>query len=137
MKDDFYRLFEQSFRGDRTEIKTRLEIYQSFTAPLIHLYPDAIAVDLGCGRGEWLEMLREQGFPVLGVDLDEGMLADCLAIGLNVRAQDAITTLNGLADESASLVSAIHLVEHIPFDVLRTLVSEAHRVLKPGGLLIM
>ena len=137
MKDDFYSQFEQAFRGPRAEIKARLQVYLAFTEPLLKLYPEAIALDLGCGRGEWLEILHDKGFAVLGVDLDDGMLADCRALDLNVRTQDAITALNGLGDASASIVSAFHLVEHIPFEVLRTLVSEAHRVLKPGGLLIM
>jgi O-antigen chain-terminating methyltransferase len=137
MKDDFYRRFEQSFRGHRAEIKERLQVYEGFVLPLRNIYPEALAIDLGCGRGEWLETLRDWGFPVLGVDLDQAMLADCLALGLNVRAQDAIAALNDLADDSVCLVTAIHVVEHIPFDDLRTLVSEAHRVLKPGGLLIL
>lgn len=137
MTDDFYSQFEQSFRGSRAEIKERLRVYSPFIEPLIELYPDALALDLGCGRGEWLEVLREKGFKSLGVDLDDGMLADCRTLNFNVRTQDALAALNALEDESVSIVSAFHLVEHISFDILRTLVSEAHRVLKPGGLLIM
>ncbi len=137
MNDDFYSQFEHAFRGTRAEITARLKVYFPFIDPLLALYPEAIALDLGCGRGEWLEILRNKGFTALGVDLDDGMLADCRALNLNVRTQDAIAALSGLEDASTSIVSAFHLVEHIPFDVLRTLVSEAHRVLKPGGLLIM
>lgn len=137
MKDDFYSQFEHAFRGPRAVIKARLDVYTPFVEPLITLYPDAIALDLGCGRGEWLEILRDKGFATLGVDLDEGMLADCRTLNLNVRTQDALAALNALQDNSASIVSAFHLVEHLPFDVLRVLVSEAHRVLKPGGLLVM
>ena len=137
MTDNFYSQFEQSFRGKRAEIKGRLEVYSPFVAPLVALYPGALALDLGCGRGEWLESLREKGFTVMGVDLDDGMLADCKALGLDVKTQDAIAALNALDDASVSIVSAFHLVEHIPFDTLRTLVSEALRILKPGGLLIM
>ncbi len=137
MKDDFYSRFEQLFRGERAEIKARLQTYAPFIEPMVALYPQAIAVDLGCGRGEWLELLQDKGYQILGIDLDEGMLADCRALNLNVRTQDAIAALQEMKDESASIVSAFHLVEHIPFDALRVLVSEAYRVLKPGGLLIM
>lgn len=137
MKDHFYRDFELLFRGDRKEIKDRLRVYLPFVQPLLDLYPDAMSLDLGCGRGEWLETLRDQGFRVLGVDLDEGMLEDCSGLRLEVRHEDALTTLRSLDPTSISLVSAFHLVEHIPFDDLRSLVEEAHRVLKPGGLLIM
>jgi len=137
MNDDFYSRFEQLFRGDRAEIKARLLAYAPFFEPLLSLYPQALALDLGCGRGEWLELLSEKGFHVQGVDLDEGMLEDCRALKLNVRTLDAIAALKELESESASVVSAFHLVEHIPFDTLLALVSEAYRVLKPGGLLIM
>ena len=137
MKDDFYSRFELFFRGTRTEIKARLLTYMPFIEPMLTLYPHAIALDLGCGRGEWLELLQEKGFQTLGVDLDEGMLDDCRALNLNVRTQDAISALQGMENESASLVSAFHLIEHIPFETLRLLISEAYRVLKPGGLLIM
>lgn len=137
MTDHFYRDFELLFRGQRSEIKDRLRVYLPFVQPLLDLYPDAVALDLGCGRGEWLETLREQGFKVLGVDLDGGMLEDCQALALEVRQEDALSVLRSLGNESASVVSAFHLVEHIPFDDLRSLVEEAHRVLKPGGLLIM
>lgn len=137
MKDDFYRQFEQLFRGDRTEIKSRLQAYLPFIEPLFDLYPKATALDLGCGRGEWLEILREKNFVAHGVDLDDSMLADCRSLNLSVKTQDAIAALQELDDESVSIVSAFHLVEHIPFDTLRQLVSESHRVLKPGGILIM
>ena len=137
MKDHFYRDFELLFRGDRSEIKERLRVYLPFVRPLLDLYPDALALDVGCGRGEWLETLRDQGFKVLGVDLDEGMLEDCQALQLEVRHEDALSVLRSMNDESASLVSAFHLVEHIAFDDLRSLVEQAHRVLRPGGLLIM
>ncbi len=137
MKDHFYRDFELLFRGDRSEIKERLRVYLPFVRPLLDLYPDAVALDVGCGRGEWLETLQEQGFKVLGVDLDEGMLEDCKGLNLEVRQEDALSVLRSMDDESASLVSAFHLVEHIGFDDLRSLVEQAHRVLKPGGLLIM
>lgn len=137
MKDNFYRDFELLFRGDRSEIKDRLCVYLPFVQPLRDLYPDAVALDLGCGRGEWLETLRVEGFKVLGVDLDNGMLEDCKALHLEVRNEDALVALRSLDNESASLVSAFHLVEHISFDELRSLVEQAHRVLMPGGLLIM
>lgn len=137
MKDDFYSQFEHSFRGERSEIKDRLQVYFPFIEPLIDLYPDAIALDLGCGRGEWLEVLRDKGLAAQGVDLDDGMLAECRKLSLNVSTQDAIAALNSFEDTSIAMVSAFHLVEHLPFEILRTLISEAFRVLKPGGLLIL
>jgi len=137
MNLDFYRAFEDRFRGSRDLIKKRLKVYFPFVHPLLSCYRNAAAIDLGCGRGEWLELLTEWGFHTLGVDQDEGMLQACHDLGLFVEHADALTYLTDLPSESQTVVSAFHVVEHISFDQLRTLVAEALRVLKPGGLLIM
>ena len=133
----FYRAFEERHRGPRDLIKQRLEAYLPFIAPLLQLYEPAAALDLGCGRGEWLELLQEKGFLPLGVDLDEGMLEACKERGLPATQGDAIAYLKSLADATQCIVSGFHIVEHIAFDDLQTLVIEALRVLKPGGLLIL
>lgn len=137
MSDGFYRAFEDRHRGSRALIKDRQRVYLPFVQPLIEVYPGAQAIDLGCGRGEWLELLAETGFCAQGVDLDDGMLAECRARGQLVRTQDAVSALRELPDESQAVVSGFHLAEHIPFDVLQDLVREALRVLKPAGLLIL
>lgn len=137
MTDNFYRAFEEKHRGSRTLIKMRLGVYRPFVEPLLQLYPDARAIDLGCGRGEWLELLCEVGFQAIGIDQDAGMLAACHELKLNVEQGDALAHLRVLAAESQTIVSAFHLAEHLPFDDLRMLVAEALRVLKRGGLLIM
>jgi SAM-dependent methyltransferase len=137
MIDDFYRAFEDRYRGPRDLIKTRLRVYLPFIEPLKTCYADAPTIDLGCGRGEWLELLQENDFRPAGVDLDDGMLESCRELGLPAEHGDAIEALKSLADESQIVVSGFHIVEHLPFGVLQTLVQEALRVLKPGGLLIM
>lgn len=137
MSDDFYRAFEDKHRGSRDLILSRLRVYLNFISPLKEIYPVAPTIDLGCGRGEWLELLLQEGFLPKGVDQDEGMLQGCLDGNLSVEKADIIEYLSALSDESQTIVSAFHVVEHISFDQLRTVVSEALRVLKPGGLLIM
>ena len=137
MIDGFYRAFEDKHRGSRALIKERQRVYLPLIQPLIALYPDAAALDLGCGRGEWLELLVETGFKAQGIDLDDGMLAECRARGLFVQTQDALTALQSLPANSQAVVSGFHFAEHIPFDVLQQVVQEALRVLKPAGLLIL
>lgn len=137
MSDDFYRALEERYRGSRELIKGRLTAYLPFVEPLLKSYPSAPALDLGCGRGEWLELLAGSGFKPKGVDLDNGMLEACHELGLEVEQGDAISYLAALPDQSQGVISAFHVVEHITFDQLRTLAAEALRVLKPGGLLIM
>jgi O-antigen chain-terminating methyltransferase len=138
----FYRAFEDRYRGDRDVIKQRLRAYAPFldalaTLPAAGAGGQPAALDLGCGRGEWLELLGEYGIRARGVDLDAGMLAACHERGLQVEQIDAVAALRACADNSLALVSAFHLVEHIPFEVLQTLITEALRALQPGGLLIM
>lgn len=137
MKDSFYSSFENLHRGSTDSIKKRLNVYVSFITPLLTIYPNAAAIDLGCGRGEWLSLVQELGFDARGVDLDEGMLSYCHDLKLNVENRDIISYLKDIPDESVVLVSAFHVVEHIGFDNVKELVMEAHRVLKPGGLLIL
>ena len=137
MNDRFYQAFEERYRGSRELIKLRLEVYLPFVKPLLSAYPAVAALDLGCGRGEWVELLVEEGFTPMGVDADKGMLDSCLKLALPVEHGDALDYLCALPSESQAVISAIHLVEHITFDQLRLLVGESFRVLKPGGLLIM
>lgn len=133
----FYRAFEDRYRGSRELIAGRLGAYLPFVLPLLDVYKPAPAVDLGCGRGEWLELLGQHGFEACGVDLDAGMLAACADRGLRVVQQDALDHLKDLPEESQVIVSGFHIAEHIPFDILDAIVRQAMRVLKPGGLLIL
>lgn len=137
MISDFYRAFEDRHRGSRELIKSRLQVYSPFIEPLKAIYREPKAVDLGCGRGEWLELLKLSGFDASGVDLDEGMLSNCRTLGLNVQNYDAIEWLKTLPTASQSLVTGFHIAEHLPFPVLQVLVQEAFRVLQPAGLLIL
>lgn len=137
MSIPFYLAFEDRYRGSRELIHERQQVYVPFLEPLKQLYPECKALDLGCGRGEWLEILTQTGFEPLGVDLDKGMLESCRALGLPVVEGDALQMLKGLPDESQTVVSGFHIAEHIPFEDLKILVAEALRVLKPAGLLIL
>ena len=137
MSDTFYRAFEDRYRGAREVIKARLAAYLPFITPLTSPDNPARALDLGCGRGEWLELLGENHFLASGIDLDDNMLAACRERALQVERTDALTGLRAVASNSLALVSAFHLVEHMPFDQVQELVKEALRVLQPGGLLIM
>jgi len=137
MTEHFYRAFEERLRGSREEIKARQTVYLPFIAPLKMLYASCSALDLGCGRGEWLEILQENGFEGRGIDLDQGMLEACETLNLAADQGEALEILKSLADESLALISGFHIAEHMPFERLQQLVAEALRVLKPAGLLIL
>lgn len=136
--DNFYHDFEASFRGTREEISARLrDAYAPFLACAAEAFPDPKALDVGCGRGEWIELAQSFGIAAKGVDLDDGMLADCFALGLDVAKADAIEYLQMSPADSLAVVSGFHIAEHLPFEALRALIREALRALRPGGLLIL
>jgi O-antigen chain-terminating methyltransferase len=137
MNDGFYRAFEERYYAPREVIKGLRKQYLPFTHQLANIYPGSPTFDAGCGRGEWLELMTEQGFLPMGVDLDDGMLSACIELQLPAKKGDAIAQMSSLSNESQSVVTAFHVVEHVSFEQLRIFVSEALRVLKPGGLLIM
>jgi SAM-dependent methyltransferase len=135
--EGFYLAFENRFRGSRETIKSRLEVYLPILDPLKQFTSCPAALDLGCGRGEWLEVLTEAGFEAQGVDLDEGMLEAARAGGFNVKHGNAIDFLRQLGDETLSIISGFHIAEHLTFPDLQTVVKESLRVLRPGGFLIL
>lgn len=137
MTDFFYRAFEEKYRGSRELIKARLQVYLPFIQPLLSAYPTGQTLDLGCGRGEWLELLVAQGFDAQGVDLDEGMLQACRDRGMRVHKADVLDYIRTIKGESQCVISGFHIAEHLPFNVLQELVVQAERVLVPGGLLIL
>ena len=137
MNDSFYRGFEDLHRGSRHEIMRRLQVYLPFVIPVAQANPSAECLDLGCGRGEWLELMAEYGINAMGVDIDEAMLNAAKSQGLKVILKDALDALKTQADNSITFVTAFHLVEHLLFSQVQELIQQAHRVLVPGGVLIL
>ena len=137
LTDDFYRTYEDKFRGSRELIKQRVSVYLPFVRPIAARHPSLRALDLGCGRGDWLEVLKEAGIAGDGIDQDAGMLDGCEALGLTVKQGDALEYLREQPTASRMCISLIHVVEHIPFEMVRMIVMQAKRVLVPDGILIM
>ena len=129
MGSSFYRSFEERHRGSVEEIKRRLSFYLPFLAGLKDIYPDGVIADIGCGRGEWLEILTENGIANIGVDLDDGMLARAREAGLNVQKMDCLQFLQSQADQSLIALTGFHIAEHLPFEVLQQLVMHTLRML--------
>ena len=134
--DAFYLDFEDRFRGPREETKRTQEIYLDYVAVAGAGTPSAPVVDVGCGRGEWLELLLEHGCVARGVDLNRAMVAENAARGLDVVERDVLAYLAELPDGSLGMVTGFHLIEHLPFELLVRLLDECRRVLKPGGCVL-
>jgi SAM-dependent methyltransferase len=135
--NQFYRMFEDQYRGSTDLIKDRLSFYLPFILPLKEVYPQNFAVDLGCGRGEWVEMLADNGFFPTGVDINDEMVSAKKHEGIVFENRDALDFLKSLPGKSQSLITAFHLIEHISFSYLADLLVQVERVLLPGGLLIL
>lgn len=135
-QDALYASFEDVFRGAREDIKDCLRVYLPRLQEAGAGWPDAPALDLGCGRGEWLELLRGERLEVTGVDSNRIFIQECRERGLNVIEGDALSYMRSVRDASLGAVTAFHLVEHVPLPVLLALLDETVRVLKPGGIAI-
>ena len=128
--DALYAALEDRFRGKRDEIKERFRVYLPYINELTPV------VDLGCGRGEWLELLREAAIEAHGVDTNLIQIDQCRARGLNVSEEDFLAHLQSLNDASVGAVTGFHIVEHVSLKTLVTLLNETLRVLRPGGVVI-
>ncbi|HZR91659.1 MAG TPA: methyltransferase domain-containing protein [Gaiellaceae bacterium] len=125
-----YFAFESRMRGSTASIRERQRVYVD------DLREAAPVLDLGCGRGELLLLLREAGVEARGVDADRDMVAYARGEGLDVEQADAIAHLESLADASLGGVFAGQLVEHLPPPALLRLLQLAAVKLRPGGLLV-
>lgn len=134
--DAFYVSFEDHFRGSRELITQRAEAYVPVVRAALERTRGGTVLDVGCGRGEWLQLLQRENIEARGIDLNTVMVAECRALGVAVEQADVLTHLRGLPESSLAVVTGMHIVEHIPFAALVALFDESLRVLKPGGVVI-
>ena len=123
--------FENLYRGSRDEIRSRLVEY----LPLFEGASDVL--DVGCGRGEFLDLLREREIRARGVDVNAKMVEECRARGLDASAGDALTYLRVLEDGSLGGLFAAQVVEHLQPDYLVRLLDVACRKLRPGARIVL
>ncbi|PNS09206.1 methyltransferase domain-containing protein [Solilutibacter silvestris] len=135
--DSLYVNFESQFRGDSALLRVRMLPYIDILREAGILESGLPVLDVACGNGEWLEILRENGIAACGVDSNKTFVELCNAKGLDVHAMDALGFLRGQPESVYSAVTSMHLVEHLALIDLVALLDEAHRTLQPGGLLIL
>jgi 2-polyprenyl-3-methyl-5-hydroxy-6-metoxy-1,4-benzoquinol methylase len=135
--DSFYVAFEDVFRGTREDIKGRIRPYLDRLVLSGAGQPGKPIVDIGCGRGEWLEILKENHLQAYGIDANVMMVERARLSGLDVREADLVAHLRELPDASRSAITAFHVIEHLRFGVMVDFLDEALRALMPGGMLIL
>jgi O-antigen chain-terminating methyltransferase len=123
--------FENQFRGSREVIRQRLESY----VPYFEGTSDVL--DVGCGRGEFLDLLASRGIKASGIDVNHEMVEECRARGLDASEADAVTYLAALPDAALGGLFAAQVVEHLEPSYLLRFLELAFHKLKPGGRLVL
>ncbi|MDA8290753.1 MAG: class I SAM-dependent methyltransferase [Actinomycetota bacterium] len=131
---NLYGPFEEALRGSFETVRERVRDYLD---DVLEVPSDLPVLDVGCGRGEWLDVLREAGVPAYGIEMSERSVEAGRRGGLDVRLADASAHLSALAERSLRAVTAIHVVEHLATDDLIAFLDLAVRALEPGGLLVL
>jgi 2-polyprenyl-3-methyl-5-hydroxy-6-metoxy-1,4-benzoquinol methylase len=135
--DSFYIAFEDRFRGTRADIKERVKVYLPYVEKIKQDRENSLILDIGCGRGEWLEVLKENGIQAIGIDSNRVMIDECKKVGLDAHEAAVVDFLRRQEPSSYGVITGFHVIEHISFHDLTTLLNEAGRALKTGGMLIL
>lgn len=134
--DSFYRRLESKVGRTRDEVKSQQRFFLPDAESAYLRCAKKPLLDLGCGRGEWLDLMHEDQMQAIGVDIDSLQVSDLEARGRNVHRQDALTFLRAQSDASFSCITSFHLIEYLSFADVFAIVGEAMRTLAPGGLLV-
>jgi 2-polyprenyl-3-methyl-5-hydroxy-6-metoxy-1,4-benzoquinol methylase len=126
-----YVAFEDRYRGSTDEIRKRLQAYLPLFAGATNV------LDVGCGRGELLDLLREHGVQARGIDVNDEMVALCRTRGLTADKADAVAFLNAQPEQSLGGLIAIQVVEHLEPPYLIRFIEAAHRAMKSGAPLVL
>ncbi len=134
--DDTYALldyfkFQNRFRGTRSVIKERQQMYVPY-----YLGKTAPILDIGCGRGEFLQLMHDNDIPAFGIDLYPEYVMEGELNGLDIRQGDGLAFL-AESTESYGGIFVGQVIEHIPFSKLVELCFNAYNRLEAGGYLIM
>lgn len=121
--------FSERFRGSEEDIRARQQMY------VARFRNHSPLLDIGCGRGEILQIFRDAGIPATGIDSNDDCIALCRSNGLDAEKADLFTYLSALPDASLGGIVCCQVVEHLPRPRVPEMIRLAHAKLRDGGLL--
>ena len=125
-----YYWFESIHRGDRELIKRRQQPYLEYFTGCENV------LDMGCGRGEFLELMQEKGIGGYGIDLESDAVQYCADAGLRAEQAEVIEHLSGLPDDSIDGAFFSQTAEHLTPNELIELIGLAYAKMKTGGYIV-
>lgn len=131
VQDQGYLELERRHRGTEAEIRGRIEPYLGF------FKGEGEVLDLGCGRGEALELLGSHGIAARGIDISDEMIARCREKGLRAEKSDLIEALENTPEGTLGGIVSFHVIEHLPREVLERMIRLSWKALAPGGVLVL
>ena len=131
LKDWHYAAFENRHRGDEKEVKEQQSQF------LTYFQEKGTVLDLGCGRGEFLELCQEIGIDAEGIDLNEQMVEICQDKGLDCQKGDILEVLAEKQDNALGGIFSSQVIEHLPPSNLKKLIELAYFKLMPGGHIVL
>ncbi len=134
--DEYYFHFENRFRGSREQILSEMNSYLPLLKATNIDFERYPILDVGCGRGEWLEVLKGSGIPAKGIDINTKMIQICRTFALDADLCDVLSYLQKLPSASMGGISAFQVVEHISFKDLIEFLRQCRRVLIPEGFVL-
>lgn len=134
--DRFFAEFSDEFRGTVDTITQRLHVYVPQIKALTPVKEGARVIDLGCGRGELLQVLKTAGVAAVGVDTNAAAVGRAVAKGMDADVADGLAYLKAQASGTLGAVTGIHIVEHLTLEERLAIFSECYRALAPGGAVI-
>ena len=135
--DSNYLEFENKFRGDSDSIREQFSCYNLLIEKVIADIKDPKFVDIGSGRGEWIQNWNKKIKDCYGLEINSKMVELTRDMGLTILQGDAITSLKEFSSSTISVITIFHLIEHLKYEELIELLSECYRILSPDGVLIM
>jgi 2-polyprenyl-3-methyl-5-hydroxy-6-metoxy-1,4-benzoquinol methylase len=125
---------DRRYRGSDQALKAQLEFYLPRIQEISEL---GTVVDVGCGRGTFLEKMRDHQIDAIGLEINEDQIEECRRKKLDVRLIDALEFMRRSEADQYGAITRFHVIEHLDFETLVTILMEAYRVVAPGGIVLM